>query len=135
MFGKENNKPQNRIDSLIGAGTVIEGNITYSGGLRIDGEVRGNIAAAGEQPAMLVISEQASVEGEIHVHHVMVNGQVKGPIHADQTLELQPKANVIGDVHYQKIEMQMGAVVQGRLVYEANNQSDKVVKLKPAAAE
>ncbi len=135
MFGKDNNKPQNRIDSLIGAGTVIEGNVTFSGGLRIDGEVRGNITAAEGQPAMLVISEQASVEGEIRVQHVMVNGQVKGPIHADQTLELQPKANVTGDVHYRKIELQMGAVVQGRLVYEADNQSDKVVKFKPAAAE
>lgn len=135
MFGKDNNKPQNRIDSLIGAGTVIEGNVTFSGGLRIDGEVRGNITAADGQPAMLVISEQASVEGEIRVQHVMVNGQVTGPIHADQTLELQPKANVTGDVHYRKIELQMGAVVQGRLVYEADNQSDKVVKFKPAAAE
>lgn len=135
MFGKDNNKPQNRIDSLIGAGTVIEGNVTFSGGLRIDGEVRGNITAADGQPAMLVISEQASVEGEIRVQHVMVNGQVNGPIHADQTLELQPKANVTGDVHYRKIELQMGAVVQGRLVYEADNQSDKVVKFKPAAAE
>jgi cytoskeletal protein CcmA (bactofilin family) len=135
MFGKDNNKPQNRIDSLIGAGTVIEGNVTFSGGLRIDGEVRGNITAAEGQPAMLVISEQASVEGEIRVQHVMVNGQVTGPIHADQTLELQPKANVTGDVHYRKIELQMGAVVQGRLVYEADNQSDKVVKFKPAAAE
>jgi cytoskeletal protein CcmA (bactofilin family) len=135
MFGKENNKPQNRIDSLIGAGTVVEGNISFSGGLRIDGEVRGNITAAGEQAGMLVISEQASVEGEIRVHHVMVNGQVKGPIHADQTLELQPKASVTGDVHYQKLEMQMGAVVQGRLVYEANSQSDKVVKLKSATAD
>jgi cytoskeletal protein CcmA (bactofilin family) len=135
MFGKDKNKPQNRIDSLIGAGTVIEGNVTFSGGLRIDGEVRGNISAADGQPAMLVISEQASVEGEIRVHHVMVNGQVKGPIYADQTLELQPKANVTGDVHYQKIELQMGAVVQGRLVYETDNQSDKVVKFKPAAAE
>ena len=135
MFGKDNKKPQSRIDTLIGAGTEIEGNISFSGGLRIDGQVRGNITSAGDQPGMLVISEQAAVEGEIRVHHVMVNGQVKGPIYADQTLELQPKANVSGDVHYQKLEMQMGAVVQGRLVYEADSQSDKVVKFKSAAAE
>jgi len=135
MFGKDSKKPQSRIDSLIGAGTEIEGNISYSGGLRIDGHVRGNITSAGDQPGMLVISEQANVEGDICVHHVMVNGQVKGSIHADQTLELQPKANVMGDVHYQKLEMQMGAIVQGRLVYEADSQSDKVVKFKSASAE
>jgi cytoskeletal protein CcmA (bactofilin family) len=135
MFGKDSKKPQSRIDSLIGAGTVIEGNISFSGGLRVDGQVHGNITSAGDQPGMLVISEQAKVEGEIRVHHVMVNGQVKGPIHADETLELQPKASVTGDVHYQKLEMQMGAVVQGRLVYEADSQSDKVVKFKSASSE
>jgi cytoskeletal protein CcmA (bactofilin family) len=135
MFGKDSKKPQSRIDTLIGAGTEIEGNITFSGGLRIDGHVRGNITSSGDQPGMLVISEQAEVEGEIRVHHVMVNGQVKGPIHADQTLELQPKASITGDVHYQKLEMQMGAVVQGRLVYGVDSQSDKVVKFKSASSE
>ena len=135
MFGKDSKKPQSRIDSLIGAGTEIEGNISFSGGLRVDGHVRGNIRSTGDQPGMLVISEQAEVEGEIRVHHVMVNGQVKGPIYADQTLELQPKASVTGDVHYQKLEMQMGAVVQGRLVYGVDSQSDKVVKFKSAASE
>ncbi len=135
MFGKDSKKPQSRIDSLIGAGTEIEGNISFSGGLRVDGHVRGNITSTGDQPGMLVISEQAEVEGEIRVHHVMVNGQVKGPIYADQTLELQPKASVTGDVHYQKLEMQMGAVVQGRLVYGVDSQSDKVVKFKSAASE
>jgi cytoskeletal protein CcmA (bactofilin family) len=135
MFGKDSKKPQSRIDTLIGAGTEIEGNITFSGGLRIDGHVHGNVTTSGDQPGMLVISEQAEVEGEIRVHHVMVNGQVKGPIYADQTLELQPKASVTGDVHYQKLEMQMGAVVQGRLVYGVDNQSDKVVKFKSASSE
>lgn len=135
MFGKDSKKPQSSIDSLIGVGTEIEGNITFSGGLRIDGHVRGNITSAGDHPGMLVISEQAEVVGEIRVHHVMVNGQVKGSIHADQTLELQPKASVTGDVYYQKLEMQMGAIVQGRLVYGADNQSDKVVKFKSASSE
>ena len=135
MFGKDSKKPQSRIDTLIGAGTVIEGNISFSGGLRIDGEVRGNITSEGDQPGMLVISEHAIVEGEVRVHHVMLNGQVKGPVHADQTLELQPKANIAGDVYYQKLEMQMGAVVQGRLVYGAEGQSDKVVKFKSVSAE
>jgi cytoskeletal protein CcmA (bactofilin family) len=135
MFGKDSKKPQSRIDTLIGAGTEIEGNISFSGGLRIDGHVRGNITSAGDQAGMLVISEQAEVEGEIRVHHVMVNGKVIGPVYADQTLELQPKASVTGDVHYQKLEMQMGAVVQGRLVYDVDNQSDKVVKFKSASSE
>jgi len=135
MFGKGSKKPQSRIDTLIGAGTEVEGNISFSGGLRIDGHVRGNITSEGDHPGILVISEQANVEGEIRVQHVMVNGQVKGPIYADQTLELQPKASVTGDVHYQKLEMQMGAIVQGRLVYAVDSQSDKVVKFKSVSSE
>jgi cytoskeletal protein CcmA (bactofilin family) len=136
MFGiKGSTKPQNRIDSLIGAGTTVEGNITFSGGLRVDGQVHGNVAAAGDQPGILVISEQAEVAGEIRVNHVIVNGRVNGPIYASETLDLQTKANVTGDVHYRRLEIQGGAVVQGMMVCDAETQSDKVVQLKSATAE
>ncbi|MEI8033869.1 MAG: polymer-forming cytoskeletal protein [Betaproteobacteria bacterium] len=135
MFGNESKKPQSRIDTLIGVGTAIEGNITFSGGLRVDGQVRGNVSCSVEQPGMLVISEQALVEGEIRVDHVMINGRVKGPVFAAQSIELQSKANVEGDLHYQKLEMQMGAVIQGQLIYVPHNHSDKVVQLKTNTAE
>lgn len=136
MFGnKSNNKPQNRIDCLIGAGTTIEGNITFSGGLRVDGHVRGNVAAVEEKPGTLVLSEHARIEGEIRVSHVVINGTVVGPVHAAEYVELQAKANVTGDVYYKTVEMQLGAVVQGRLVYQGDGKSDKVVPLKPATAD
>jgi cytoskeletal protein CcmA (bactofilin family) len=137
MFGNKGNrnKPQNRIDCLIGAGTTIEGNITFSGGLRVDGHVRGNVLAAEDKPGTLVLSEQARIEGEIHVSHVVINGTVVGPVHAIEYVELQAKANVTGDVHYRTLEMQLGAVVQGRLVYQPEGKSDKVVQLKPLSAE
>ena len=80
MFGKPN-KPS-PIDSLIGAGSVIEGNISFSGGLRVDGHVRGNITATGTKPGTLVLSEMAKVEGEIEVAHVVINGTVAGPVRA-----------------------------------------------------
>lgn len=135
MFGNKRSKPQNRIDCLIGAGTVIEGNISFSGGLRIDGQVRGNVMASPDKPGTLVLSEQARVDGEIHVSHAVINGTVNGSIHALEYAELQGKANVTGDVHYQALEMQLGAVVQGRLVHETAGKSDKVVKFKPAAGD
>jgi cytoskeletal protein CcmA (bactofilin family) len=134
MFGAKG-KPQNRIDSLIGTGTTVEGDVNFIGGLRIDGKVKGNVVAFDDKPGMLVVSEQAVVEGEIRVHHVVINGAVVGPIHAAETLELQPKANVTGDVYYKTLEMQLGAVVQGRLVFEAQGHSDKVVKFKSASVE
>ena len=135
MFGSKRSKPQNRIDCLIGAGTVVEGNITFSGGLRVDGHVRGNVAVADGKPGTLVVSEQAHIEGEIHVSHAVINGMVTGSVHAAEYIELQPKANVTGDVHYTTLEVQLGAVVQGRLVYQNESKSDKVVQLKPASAD
>ena len=137
MFGNKGNrnKPQNRIDCLIGAGTTIEGNITFSGGLRVDGHVRGNVLAAEDKPGTLVLSEQARIEGEIRVSHVVINGTVVGPVHAIEYVELQAKANVTGDVHYRTLEMHLGAVVQGRLVYQPEGKSDKVVQLKPLSAD
>jgi len=136
MFGsKGNSKPNNSIECLIGAGTTIEGNITFAGGLRVDGRVRGDVIAADGKPGTLVLSEQAQIEGEIRVSHVVINGTVIGPVHAAEYVELQTKANVTGDVYYKTLEIQLGAVVQGRLVYQNESKSDKVVQFKPAAAE
>ena len=127
MFGSsKSNKPQNRIDCLIGAGTIINGDINFSGGLRVDGHVRGNVISAEDKPGTLVLSDQARIEGEIRVAHAVINGTVVGPVNAVEYVELQGKANVTGDVHYRTLEIQLGAVVQGRLVYQPEGKSDKV---------
>ena len=134
MFRKKANKPQNRIDSLIGAGTRIEGNVTFSGGLRVDGEIKGNVIAAGDQPSTLVVSEQASIEGEIHVSHLVVNGAINGPVYSAEFLELQARCRVKGDVHYNTLEMHLGAVVEGCLVHSSSViESGKTVELKIAS--
>ncbi|CAG0964574.1 hypothetical protein RHDC4_00903 [Rhodocyclaceae bacterium] len=132
MLFKKSGKPQSRIDSLIGAGTVIAGDIQFVGGLRIDGEVKGNVHVVGDQPGTLVISEHARVEGEITVSHLVINGTVIGPVHAMEFLELQPKARVTGDVEYNSVEMHLGAVVQGRLVHQGV--PAKSVELKLASS-
>jgi cytoskeletal protein CcmA (bactofilin family) len=132
MFGKSN-KPS-PIDSLIGAGTTIEGNITFVGGLRIDGAVKGDVKATGSKPGTLVLSELSKVEGEIDVAHVVINGTVAGPVRATEYVELLPKARVTGDVAYKSIEVHVGAIVMGRLVYENPQKSDKVVEFKPASS-
>jgi len=136
MFGgKGGSKPHNNIECLIGAGATVEGNIVFAGGLRVDGRVRGDVVAAEGKPGTLVLSERAQIEGEIRVSHVVINGTVIGPVYATEYVELQPKANVTGDVHYKTLEIQLGAVVQGKLVYESEEKAENVVKLKPAAAE
>ena len=136
MFGgKGGSKPHNNIECLIGSGTTVEGSIIFAGGLRVDGRVRGDVIAVEGKPGTLMLSDQAQIEGEIRVSHVVINGTVIGTVHAMEYVELQPKANVTGDVHYKTLEIQLGAVVQGRLVYESEGKSENVVKLKPAAAE
>jgi len=129
MFRRES-KPQNRIDSLIGATTRIEGNVFFSGGLRVDGAVRGNVSALPDQPGTLVVSEQARIDGEVQAAHVVVNGTINGPVDARETLELQRNSRVKGDIHYKGIEIQQGAVIDGRLVHHAAE--GKSVELKIA---
>jgi cytoskeletal protein CcmA (bactofilin family) len=116
MF-KQASKPQNRIDSLIGATTRIEGNVVFSGGLRVDGMVRGNVASVAEQPGTLVVSADARIDGEVQAAHIVVSGSINGPVHATETLELQAGSRVKGDVYYKSIEIHQGAVVEGRLVH------------------
>lgn len=113
MFGK---KAQPPIKSLIAQGTRIEGNVKFSEGLRVDGEVYGDIQT-GVQDAgsLLVISEAAVVQGAMQADHVIINGTVRGPVHARELLELQPKARIEGDVSYVALEMHQGATISGQL--------------------
>jgi cytoskeletal protein CcmA (bactofilin family) len=124
MFGR---KTKSTIDSLIGMSTSIEGNLHFKGGLRIDGHIKGNVIADEDLPSMLVISEHAKVEGEVRVAHLVVNGEIFGPVFSSELLELQPKARITGDVTYKALEMHGGAVVSGKLAHE--EQEEPVLKL------
>ncbi len=132
MFNKKHSKPQNRIDTLIGAGTVIDGDISFSGGMRIDGEVNGNVTAIPGKPSTLVLSEQGSVNGEVNVTHLVVNGEILGAVTASEYLELHAKARVTGDVNYKILEIQVGAILEGRLININAAGQDKVVAFKTA---
>ena len=111
MFSKK----QPPIRTLIGEGTVIHGELRFADGLRVDGEVHGDVIAEGVGHSILVISEKARVLGKVKAAHVIINGQVEGPVHSDELLELQPKASIIGDVRYEVLEMHQGATIDGEL--------------------
>ncbi len=130
MFNKKHSKPQNRIDTLIGAGSVINGNISFSGGMRIDGEINGNVTAILGKPSTLVLSEQGSVKGDVSVTHLVVNGEICGAVTASEYLELHAKARVTGDVNYKILEIQVGAILEGRLINMNAADQDKVVAFK-----
>ncbi|MEX1167728.1 MAG: polymer-forming cytoskeletal protein [Hydrogenophaga sp.] len=130
MFGKKNQPP---IKSLIAQGTRIEGNVVFSDGLRIDGDVVGDIRASDEKSSILVISEMASVKGQIHADHVIINGHVNVPVLAFNLLELQPKARIEGDVSYRALEMHQGATISGQLKPMVGGEMEDKPTLKLAA--
>jgi cytoskeletal protein CcmA (bactofilin family) len=130
MFGK---KAQPPIKSLIAQGTHIDGNMKFNEGLRVDGEVYGDIHATSEDGSLLVISEAAVVQGGIVADHVIINGTVRGPVHARELLELQPRAKIEGDVSYVALEMHQGATICGSLkplmAGEASEEEKPLLKL------
>ncbi len=112
MFGS---KKQPAIRSLVGEGTVVQGLLRFSGGLRIDGEVQGDVVASADDTSILVISEKARVVGTVKAGHVIINGTVIGPVESTHLLELQPKARIEGEVRYESLEMHQGASIDGAL--------------------
>jgi hypothetical protein len=127
MFG--NRSKAAPIDSLIGAGTTIVGDLTFKGGMRIDGFVKGTILSEGQTGSTLIVSESGRVEGEIRAPRVVINGEILGPVYATESAELMPKARVAGDLHYRKIEIHMGAQLTGKLIHDEPD-SGNIVDLK-----
>ena len=118
MFGRKK-QSNSRIETLIAAGTRIEGNMFVSGGVHLEGTVVGNVTAEQGVAAVLSIAPKGLVEGCVDVPRVIVHGEVRGDIRARDKVELGPTAKVSGDVSYGVIEMAAGAVIQGRLVSSA----------------
>ena len=122
MFLKNRRKGTSaQVDTLVGRNTVVEGNMRFSGGLHVEGTIRGNVYADdGERPSILILNESGRIEGEVNVPRVVINGTVEGDVHASERVELAQKARITGSVYYHLIEMAMGAEVNGSLVRRSN---------------
>jgi cytoskeletal protein CcmA (bactofilin family) len=116
MLRKIKKRKPTTVDSLIGQNSQIVGDFRYSGGLHIDGTVKGNVLADEDDHAMLTLSDKGTIEGEVKVPFIILNGVVKGDVHAREHVELASNARVEGNVFYRLIEMAMGAEVNGKLV-------------------
>ncbi|MDH5571214.1 MAG: polymer-forming cytoskeletal protein [Gammaproteobacteria bacterium] len=118
-----NKKPKQtaQIDSLIGQNTEIHGDVIFSGGLHVDGVVKGSVISEQGEDSLLTLSERGTIEGEVKVPNVVVNGKVIGDVHALGHVELAANARIIGNVYYSLIEMAMGAEVNGNLVHQSNS--------------
>lgn len=135
MWGSSNKQQRTeKVDTLIGENTEFHGDVMFSGGLHIDGKVKGNVIADSESSTMLVLSEKGSVEGEIRVPYITVNGSVIGNIYASESVELAQNAKITGNVYYSRIEVAMGAEVNGSLVHFEDKDDaalSKVAELQP----
>ncbi|MCG6891580.1 MAG: polymer-forming cytoskeletal protein [Gammaproteobacteria bacterium] len=118
MFGRKKGFSAARIDTLVGQGTEITGDLVFSGGLHVDGTIKGNVAAEEGSTAMLILSEFGRIEGEVTVPNMVLNGEIVGDVFGSTRVELAPKARVKGSVYYNLIEMAIGAEVNGGLVHQ-----------------
>lgn len=129
MFNK---KKQPAIKSLISAESCVEGSLRFAAGMRIDGELIGSVQGIEGVPSLLVVSESATVSGQIRADHVIINGHVIGPVHA-VVLELQPKARVEGDVFYTALEMHQGAMISGLLTASSMSAGEPLLTIGQAS--
>jgi cytoskeletal protein CcmA (bactofilin family) len=129
MFRK-NKTPD--LKTIIGVGTEIIGDLHFSGGLHVDGIIKGNVSADQGARSVLTVSENGSIEGEVRVPNITINGVVMGDVYASQRAELAPKARVTGTVYYNLLEMAMGAEVNGQLI-RADENSPKLLGYKEDA--
>jgi cytoskeletal protein CcmA (bactofilin family) len=121
MFGKKSNFSSARIDTLIGHGTEINGDLIFAGGLHVDGRINGNVAAEEGSSSILILSEFGHIEGDVRVPNIVINGKIVGDVHGSTRVELAPKSRIKGSVYYNLIEMAIGAEVNGALVHQPND--------------
>lgn len=127
---------RNKMDkgvTLIAPHTEVIGDIKFSDQLYVNGRVTGNVLAEDEK-AILVISEDGFVAGEVRVPNIVINGAVEGDVYAGHKVELAAQAKVKGNLYYKLIEMQLGALVDGQLVHDESNTNPNVHKLPVDAA-
>jgi cytoskeletal protein CcmA (bactofilin family) len=125
-----------RVDTIIGQQTQISGDLHFSGGLHIDGHIKGNVIADESTDSVLTVSEHGRIEGDVRVPNVFLNGSVTGDVRCEERIELAAKAKVNGDVYYNMIEMVMGAEVNGGLLHQTDTSSQKAgFEYEPAGLE
>jgi len=126
MWGKARKRRTSRIDTLIGQQSQVLGDVRFSGGLHVDGTIKGNVYAEQDGSSMLSLSDHGTIEGEVRVPYVVLNGVVVGDVYASEHVELAANARVTGNVYYSLIEMAIGAEVNGKLVHHTEPVLDDV---------
>lgn len=122
------------VNTQIGKGTTIDGDLQFSGGLLIEGTIKGNITAENDQ-ATLILHEHGRIQGEVRVPSMVLNGSIDGDVFASGKVELFEKSRVCGDVYYNLLEMAVGAEVNGKLVRQKPSEHPAPAAAPVAAAK
>lgn len=120
MWGNNNKIRSSKIETLIGQGIEVDGDLNFSGGLHLDGTVKGNVTSEKGSNSVLVVSEQGHISGDVSVPYAVINGTIKGNVYASEKLELSNKACITGNVHYNILEMASGASVNGNMLHDTS---------------
>lgn len=128
MFGSNKIK-SSKIDTLVGQGVEVSGDIKFQGGLHLDGKIKGNVSTADDaEGTVLVISDRGCVEGDVHVAYAIINGEVIGNVYASEKLELSAKARISGNVEYNLLEMASGAEINGTMQHNLQGKKKKLLE-------
>lgn len=117
MFNRTQKKSieATKLSSLVSVNVQIAGDVIFTGGVRIDGQVEGNVLGKEGDHGLLVLSEKGSITGSVRVYDAVINGNVSGDIEVEHFLELQANARVSGNITYRQLQMECGATIDGKL--------------------
>ena len=124
-----------KLSSLVATNVEIRGDIVFSGGLRVDGHVEGNLLGSEGEHGLLVLSEKGSIRGNVRVYDAVINGTIEGDLEVGHFVELQTGSRVTGNITYRQLQMDCGATVEGKLVRlteTGDASAGKVVDIGPA---
>lgn len=119
-----------KISSIIAEHNLLIGELHFSGGLHLDGRIRGEVVGQPDMNSTLVVSKNGAVEGDVRVVNLVLAGTIVGDVEAENKVQLLQGARVTGTVRYHTLEMAEGAEVNGQLVHvhEGNHREHRLLE-------
>jgi cytoskeletal protein CcmA (bactofilin family) len=102
-------KPKDEINAFLGVDTEFEGTLIFTGAVRIDGKLSGEIFSNGT----LIIGDSATIKSQIHVADVIISGEVYGDIFAEKKVEINVPGKLFGNIQTPKLVIEEGVIFEG----------------------
>jgi cytoskeletal protein CcmA (bactofilin family) len=124
-------KRKNQITAFLGRDTEFEGNLSFKGMVRIDGRFKGEINTEGT----LIVGETAVIDSDIHASNVIISGEIRGHIVAEEKIEIISPGKVFGDIEAPSVIINTGVIFEGNCQTQKLDEmvNDKVAFLQKAS--